>query len=96
MRVLLAGKFELGCGLLEALLRRTPEVGVVTCATEPDEIRKALLDQLTCPVLWRPTVLAMASAGAEEFVDMGPGKVLANMIRRTLTAATVTTAEEVA
>jgi len=62
-----------------------PFVSNVTAdyASEPDEIRSLLLRQLTSPVLWESCVRKMIADGVEEFVEIGPGKVLAGLIRRT-------------
>ncbi|MGV6857891.1 MAG: ACP S-malonyltransferase [bacterium] len=47
-----------------------------------DEIRDALAAQLHQPVRWVETVQALADAGIEVLVEMGPGKVLAGLTRR--------------
>lgn len=47
----------------------------------PDEIRARLVEQVTGMVRWRESVIAMAGAGVENFVEFG-GKVLAPMVRR--------------
>lgn len=51
------------------------------------EIRSGLRLQLDGPVLWADTVRAMAAAGAERFLECGPGTTLAGLIRRTLPEA---------
>lgn len=50
--------------------------------TDPDLIAQGLKDQLTGAVLWTQTVLAMREAGATEFTELGPGKVLQGLIRK--------------
>jgi [acyl-carrier-protein] S-malonyltransferase len=50
--------------------------------TDPEEIRQNLISQLTAPVLWVETITNMLSDGAENFVEVGPGKVLQNLIKR--------------
>lgn len=52
--------------------------------TNPDEIRSNLLNQLLNPVRWTQTLNNMSSNGAEEFVEVGPGKVLQGLVKRTL------------
>lgn len=54
--------------------------------TDPDEIRKNLLAQLTSPVRWTQTVLNMAADGADEFIETGPGKVLQGLLSKILRA----------
>ncbi len=49
--------------------------------TDPDTIRRLLVDQVTGMVRWRESVLAMEQAGVTEFVEFG-GKVLGPMIKR--------------
>ena len=49
---------------------------------DPGAIRVALVQQVTGMVRWRESVLAMAEAGVDRFVEFG-GKVLAPMVKRT-------------
>jgi [acyl-carrier-protein] S-malonyltransferase len=60
-----------------------PLIANVTAApvTDPDTIRRLLVEQVTGTVRWRESVLAMADLGVTGFVELG-GKVLAPMIRR--------------
>ncbi len=51
--------------------------------TEPAEVRRLLVEQVTGRVRWRESVLVMAGVGVESFVELG-GKVLGPMISRTL------------
>ena len=55
--------------------------------TDPDTIRRLLVDQVTGMVRWRESVLAMEQAGVTEFVEFG-GKVLGPMIKRIAPDAT--------
>lgn len=50
--------------------------------TAPEEIKKNLIAQLTSPVRWTEEVNNMVAAGATEFIECGPGKVLQGMIGR--------------
>jgi [acyl-carrier-protein] S-malonyltransferase len=69
---------------LAATYVRAPRVPVYSCVTAApiDDVRRRLAEALTAPVRWRETVLAMADAGVDRFVDAGPGKVLAGMVKR--------------
>ncbi|HHT9119365.1 MAG TPA: ACP S-malonyltransferase [Candidatus Hypogeohydataceae bacterium YC41] len=49
---------------------------------EPEEIRRALLAQLTGPVRWTQSMKLLLNDGVEEFYEVGPGKVLAGLMRR--------------
>jgi malonyl CoA-acyl carrier protein transacylase len=49
-----------------------------------DDVRRRLAEALTAPVRWRETLLAMRAAGASRFVEVGPGRVLTALAKRTL------------
>ena len=51
--------------------------------TNPAEIKENLLRQLTSPVRWAQSVLNMIDAGATVFTEIGPGKVLTGLIKKT-------------
>ena len=50
--------------------------------TDPAEIKKNLLAQLTAPVKWTQTVENMVADGAVNFVESGPGKVLQGLVAK--------------
>lgn len=50
--------------------------------TDPQVIKKNLIDQLTAPVRWTQTAKNMVADGAKEFVEVGPGKVLQGLIKK--------------
>ena len=92
-------------GLAEALADleiQAPSCPVVLNVTanpsdDPDEIRARLLEQLTAPVRWAQSLEAMQ--GADRFIEVGSGKVLSGLVRRTLGRDAVTaqagTADEI-
>ena len=51
-------------------------------STDPEEIKKNLLLQLTSPVRWTQSVRNMVADGADEFVELGPGTVLQGLISK--------------
>jgi malonyl CoA-acyl carrier protein transacylase len=62
---------------------RTTVLSAVTAAPFTDP-RAELADALTMPVRWREVMLAAHELGAERFVDVGPGRVLTGLAKRTL------------
>ena len=50
--------------------------------TDPNEIKKNLIAQLTAPVRWTQTVQNMVADGATSFVEIGPGKVLQGLVKK--------------
>ena len=50
--------------------------------TSGSAARKLLVEQLTSPVQWSASVAAMVEAGADRFLEIGPGSVLRGLNRR--------------
>ena len=50
--------------------------------TEAADIRDALVEQLISPVRWTETVQQLSKQGVNQAIEMGPGKVLAGLVRR--------------
>lgn len=93
--------------MAEALAKATvnapvvPVVSNVKAApvTDPAEIVRLLVAQVTGTVRWRESVLFMASAGVDRTVEVGAGKVLSGLSRRItkqISASAVGTPEDVA
>jgi [acyl-carrier-protein] S-malonyltransferase len=88
---------------LSALALRDPRIPVVTNvdaapATTGEAIRDALARQVDSPVRWVETVVAIAEAGVTEALEIGPGNVLAGLVRRTrkeITVHSIGRAEEI-
>ncbi len=61
-----------------------PLVANVTAApvSEPDEIRRLLVEQVTAAVRWRESIGWMAGQGVSVFIECGAGKVLSGLIKR--------------
>ncbi len=50
--------------------------------SNPDEIKKNLIAQLTGPVRWTQTIQNMIADGATQFIEVGPGKVLQGLVKK--------------
>jgi [acyl-carrier-protein] S-malonyltransferase len=57
----------------------------------PDDPREGLVAALTVSIRWIETLRRLSELGARRFLDVGPGKVLAGLVRRTLDDAEVET-----
>ena len=76
--------------LAEAIERTTFHAPVCPCYqnvdalphSDPADIKKNLLMQLTSPVRWTATVQHMMADGATEFIEVGPGTALQGMVKR--------------
>ena len=49
-----------------------------------ERIKKLLVDQISSTVKWRESIINMHEAGVKNFVEIGPGKVLTGMVKRTI------------
>lgn len=54
----------------------------VSMESDPDEIRKALVQQLSSPVRWVETIRNLAQQGCTQLIECGPGKVLTGLNKR--------------
>lgn len=61
--------------------------------TDPEEIKKNLIFQLTAPVKWTHSVRNMIADGASKFIEVGPGKVLQGLVKKIDRSANVSSAE---
>ena len=61
----------------------------------PVEIRRTLQDQVTGTVRWADCMERLAALGCDFFVELGPGGVLAGLLRRTLKGVDVTSVADV-
>ena len=73
---------------LERLDFREPKFPVVTnvdarITTAPEELRDALIRQVSAPVRWVESMQLLAQNGVETVVEVGPGKVLSGLMRKT-------------
>ena len=76
-------EFERALAAVELRPANTTVISAVTA--EPfDDVRARLLDALTGPVRWREVLLTLHARGVTRFVEVGPGKVLTGLVKRTL------------
>lgn len=79
---------------LERVDIQNPQIPVI-CNVDADyvrnkeEVRSALIEQMTHPVRWVDTINKMNSEGINHFVEVGPGKVLRGLIKQILPEAKV-------
>jgi [acyl-carrier-protein] S-malonyltransferase len=72
---------------------RAPKVPVVANVlarpvSDPNEIVRSLVAQVTGTVRWRESVAFMAQAGVQAFYEVGAGKVLSGLVKRIADGAT--------
>jgi len=51
---------------------------------EPNIIKKLLIEQIFSTVKWRESIIKMSKNGVSNFIEIGPGKVLSGMVKRTV------------
>ena len=49
-----------------------------------DKIKKLLIEQIFSTVKWRESIIYMSKSGVKNFVEIGPGKALTGMVKRTI------------
>ena len=93
---------EQACAALEQAINETefaqpicPIYQNVTAqaTTDPAQIKADLIEQLTSPVRWTQSVINMVEDGATEFIEVGPGKVLQGLVKKTFPEANVSSLE---
>lgn len=66
---------------------------VADSITDPLEIKKNLVAQLTAPVRWTQIIEKMVGQGINHFIEVGPGKVLQGLIRKINSDTNISSAE---
>ena len=66
-----------------------PSVKIVNNVTAKPEIdsnviKRLLIDQIFCTVKWRESLINMSESGVKNFIEIGPGKALTGMVKRTI------------
>lgn len=55
---------------------------LASAISDPDDIRKRLVEQVTGTVRWRESIAYMAQNGVTHFLEIGAGKVLSGLVKR--------------
>lgn len=84
--------------VLDGVEIREPRIPVVSnvdavAHSDPAVIKKLLLAQVTSPVQWEKTMRGMLDNGFERGVEIGPGKVIAGILKRVDKKAAITNIE---
>ena len=66
---------------------KKPEINIISNVTaqqtnDPNDIKRLLIEQIEKPVRWREIVINMIDSKVEEFIEIGPGKVLSGLVKR--------------
>jgi [acyl-carrier-protein] S-malonyltransferase len=51
-------------------------------SSDPKKIKNLLIEQIEKPVRWRESIVNMINLGCEQFIEIGPGKVLSGLVKR--------------
>ncbi len=74
--------------VLNTITLNHPKIDIVmnvtgVLAKEPEDIRSLLFQQITEPVQWEKTLHTIATSGIGNYIEVGPGKVLSGLVKRT-------------
>jgi [acyl-carrier-protein] S-malonyltransferase len=78
--------------ILELVNFRSAKVPVISNVnpsqpiTDAEELKSYLIQQMTSSVRWREIILKLLDVGVEKAIEVGPGKVLTGLIKRTVPA----------
>lgn len=63
---------------------RVPVIANVNCQPhgDPDTIRRRLTEQLTQPVRWQESMQKLLAEGVDQFIEIGPGRVLTGLMKK--------------
>ena len=85
--------------VLDSVTLRSPHIGIAMNVTgefvrDANDIKRLLFQQITQPVQWEKTLHTIANAGITHFVEVGPGKVLSGLVKRTLPESSAMNVED--
>jgi [acyl-carrier-protein] S-malonyltransferase len=85
--------------LLDKLEFKNPVIPIVNNADarfldNVEGIKTSLVRQISSPLLWEDSVMAIADSGIDTFIEVGPGKVLSGLIKRIVSETKVLNVED--
>ena len=86
--------------VLDTITLHPPQVDIVMnvtgeFATDAENIRHLLFQQITQPVQWEKTLHTIRNTGITRFIEVGPGKVLSGLVKRTLSDSNALNVEDI-
>ena len=86
--------------VLDPVMLHPPEIDIVMNVTgehttDTDDIKHLLFQQITQPVQWKKTLHTIAKTRITNYVEVGPGKVLSGLVKRTLPDSISSNVEDV-
>jgi [acyl-carrier-protein] S-malonyltransferase len=86
--------------LLDKIEFKNPVIPIVNNADARfldniESIKTSLVRQISSPLLWEDSIIAIANSGIDTFVEVGPGKVLSGLIKRIVLETRVLNVEDV-
>ena len=86
--------------VLESVTMQSPQVDIAMNVTgefakDENNIRHLLFQQITQPVQWEQTLQTIEKTGITDFIEVGPGKVLSGLVKRTLPESSAMNVEDV-
>ena len=83
---------------LETMKLRAPKIGFVNNVeaapeADPEKIRQLLVKQVVAPVRFTQMLIFLEEMGVHDFLEIGPGRVLSGIVRRTLADVVVANRE---
>ena len=86
--------------VLDTVTLNSPQTDIVMnvtgeIASDSEDIRELLFQQITAPVQWEKTLKSIAKTGNTRFVEVGPGTVLSGLVKRTLLESTILNVEDI-
>lgn len=73
-----------------------PAYSNVTAEPHSGDVRDRMAQQITSPVKWEDTLLALAATGVGTFIEVGPGKTLSGFVKKTLENVAILNVEDTA